>query len=232
MKKNLLIALLVVVAPFAYSQNIEILPTNTTASGSVDTNEVYIKLHIKNNSTAQTTLITKKLENNLTTGHQSYFCVGTYCYSPSTVIAPNPIVIEPGMEDESFKGYLKPLGNMGTSSVKYCFVDNTAIDSACITLTFNMGNLGVINNSHKAFIKIYPNPTAGDFNVIFNSENIYSGLKLVLFDISGKKIKEETQHTAEGMIKLNTENLTNGLYLVSLVADGTVIANEKLSVVR
>ena len=229
MKKILFIALFGLTAMLGYSQNIVLVNPTTEAGGDVDS-IVYIKLHILNNSGTQQTLTTKRVENNLAPDHKSYFCVGIICYGPGTSIAQDPIIIEPSMEDTSFKGYLNAYGSPGTSVVKYCFVNGDATDSTCITFTYNMGTTGIINNSHNVFIKAFPNPSSTEFSVLYNSEVSYSDLKLVLYDINGRKINEVSQGSTEGLMTMSTQNIANGLYVVSLVADGTVIANERLAV--
>ncbi len=55
----------------------------------------------------------------------------------------------------------------------------------------------------------------------------YKG-KLFIYDISGRIVKEAELNDGIYSIELNTSNLTNGLYLVSIQHDGVPLAQEKL----
>lgn len=82
----------------------------------------------------------------------------------------------------------------------------------------NSGNFttGIESINHSDYsIDIFPNPTENELNINFNTNNNIQ--KLVrIFDITGKLLLvEETISN----LKLNTSNLTKGLYIINITED-------------
>ncbi|HAT81332.1 MAG TPA: hypothetical protein DCS17_08120 [Flavobacterium sp.] len=74
-------------------------------------------------------------------------------------------------------------------------------------------NLGLETFSHK-FFKIYPNPSNGDFNIIFDDSN---GLNSVeIFSLLGQKVFEK-RNSQSSSISVN--NLQKGIYLIKVMKD-------------
>lgn len=68
-------------------------------------------------------------------------------------------------------------------------------------------SLGVDYNNLSE-VKLYPNPA----NAILNIQNSELITKLIIFDISGKKIKEHNENVSQ----INIENLANGIYILQV----------------
>ncbi|RKE98891.1 peptidoglycan DD-metalloendopeptidase family protein [Ichthyenterobacterium magnum] len=82
-----------------------------------------------------------------------------------------------------------------------------------ITHNFNVGTLSLDENDFSA-TSIYPNP----FKDIINIKTSSKVINVEIIDILGKKIRDITNDT-EGISTLNLENLSNGVYFLSLKND-------------
>ena len=69
-------------------------------------------------------------------------------------------------------------------------------------------------------IKIYPNPTKGDLNILIQNGEKDETYQYQLFDLSGRKLMEFT-YTGNGMVPLNLHSFNSGTYiLVVRTSDG------------
>ena len=82
-----------------------------------------------------------------------------------------------------------------------------------VTHTFNVGTLSIEDEDFSA-TSIYPNPFKDIINIKTNNKII----NVEVIDILGKKIRGITNDT-EGISTLNLENLSNGVYFLSLKND-------------
>jgi hypothetical protein len=76
------------------------------------------------------------------------------------------------------------------------------------------------------YFKLYPNPANQSVTVQFVTEEAYSAMQMMVYDITGKVII--TQTVKDNLETININNLTSGMYLVTMVADGKVIGKRKL----
>lgn len=76
---------------------------------------------------------------------------------------------------------------------------------------------GIEDNKYNSNISIYPNPVKE--NVIIEFTKSFDGVKVILFDLSGKEIQV---HTYSNIIKaeLNLDKVPSGLYFIQITADG------------
>lgn len=66
-------------------------------------------------------------------------------------------------------------------------------------------------------IYIYPNPTDGKFMIKFNQ--LYIHFKLEIYSVLGQKIVSEDDVTYDGKYNVDADNLTPGLYYISVIAN-------------
>jgi len=76
------------------------------------------------------------------------------------------------------------------------------------------------------FFKLYPNPTNQSVTVQFVTEDVSKGIQMIMYDITGKVVI--TQAVKDNLEIIIINNLTSGMYLVTMVADGKVIGKQKL----
>ncbi|WP_179007767.1 PQQ-dependent sugar dehydrogenase [Winogradskyella forsetii] len=77
-------------------------------------------------------------------------------------------------------------------------------------------------------ISIYPNPTKDILNINFGSTNgIDNSTKITIYDIQGKTIKR-VQHTGKIIQKVNTSQLSNGIYVLKINTENGIQSTHKL----
>jgi surface protein len=83
--------------------------------------------------------------------------------------------------------------------------------TATFNIDYNISASFSLNNSN---IKIYPNPSKENINLIF--EDYESDALLQIFDFSGKIVFEQ-EFSKPKQEKINIENLTNGIYTLRII---------------
>lgn len=99
--------------------------------------------------------------------------------------------------------------------------DGDCIDtSSCYTVS----DLGV-NDFNDLFVKIFPNPTNGEINIILNS--IHSQIDIEVYDLLGQIIMKESYENTK-VIHLNIDDAT-GVYVVSITTETGDTINVRVS---
>lgn len=103
-------------------------------------------------------------------------------------------------------------GGKSTNSIKK-WGDEININSA-----LNISNVIIIDN-----INLYPNPVKDVINLVYNLRH-KSNITINIIDYSGKIISSTLikSYTGNNNITLNTNDLTNGIYFVRIIADNTI----------
>ncbi|MBL0328443.1 MAG: T9SS type A sorting domain-containing protein [Bacteroidetes bacterium] len=96
---------------------------------------------------------------------------------------------------------------------------NTQPDTIFINST-----IGVSEISNEAQISIYPNPTAGSFN-IFTSEQIKDG-SIEIYNVVGELILSQKIINQQNTIDLTDQ--ATGLYFVKVISDGEIVGMKKV----
>lgn len=90
-------------------------------------------------------------------------------------------------------------------------------------------SVGVEENVSTTF-KMYPNPAHENVQIIYDADQFSQGLNIVLYNLTGQRIKTEIQSNANGRIQLSTQSLKNGVYLVNLTGENGFQHTSKLVV--
>jgi subtilisin-like proprotein convertase family protein len=77
-------------------------------------------------------------------------------------------------------------------------------------------------------VLIYPNPNRGDFNIVLNRD--IQDINVQLFDIQGREMFNKRYGVNSNILRVNSLNLSNGVYLVRINADGLIL--DKKLVIR
>jgi hypothetical protein len=111
------------------------------------------------------------------------------------------------IEGEIFKTYTS--GREGNYAV--IITDNNCIDtSSCFTIDFT----GLVLNSFKNNITLFPNPTEGHSTIYL--DKIYSNVVVIVSSIDGRIIQKENISDAQ---KINLKLInSSGVYLVSITS--------------
>ena len=85
-------------------------------------------------------------------------------------------------------------------------VDNVSIDE------------GVgINNLNTNKVRIFPNPSSGEFSIAIDKDLRKTLISLYIIDISGRQVKNLNLRNQNEQIKLNLSNLKKGIYFINLI---------------
>jgi len=185
---------------------------------------------VVNNNANSVYIRVARVTNNLIPHHSSYFC-WTACYSPTTSVSPDSILLAPGSSTSLFIGYVQPRGFEGTSSVTYCFFTSNPADSLFVTFNYTFLSTVGINEplSKPSISNAYPNPADGLTNLTYNL-NSAKEAKLILYNMLGTPVKEFRLSERQGGFILSTADLKSGIYFYSLIADGKSVSSRKLIV--
>ena len=128
------------------------------------------------------------------------------------------------------------LQTAGTSATQTCFYQDDALtwfyttETPKIRLNFlNSSGLNELTNT--AGLSVYPNPSASQANVSFSLKN-ETEVVISLTDLTGKTVFTNnlgTLTTGAHKTTINTDVLSNGVYMVNFVANG-VVSTQKLIV--
>ncbi len=68
-------------------------------------------------------------------------------------------------------------------------------------------------------LKVFPNPTSGDFTIDRPDQMAQGKIQIVLTDVYGRKMLEQ-EYTGKQSIKVSTSGLPSGIYLLSAFSNG------------
>jgi len=163
-------------------------------------------------------------------GTSNYFCWGTSCWPSSTYVSPIPSgvrTIPPGFGDSiNFVGYYDAFGNPARAIVKYCFYpQGNPADSSCLTMHYNDNSTGFTESKRKiGLTEFYPNPSKNATSIRYVADN---NSQLHIIGILGNTLKSFDLDYS-GLLEINTNDLSSGIYFGNLVIDNKVIVVKKL----
>ena len=79
--------------------------------------------------------------------------------------------------------------------------------------------LYIVENELRNNLKMYPNPTSGNFTIEIKEE--LTGSKVVVYNIIGQKVKDFTLEALQ-----TNQNLSKGIYLLEIAKEGTKITKK------
>jgi hypothetical protein len=80
-------------------------------------------------------------------------------------------------------------------------------------------------------LKVFPNPANDVVNLLFKAPDPDTRCRFVLEDNQGRRVLE-LNDIRNGMAEFSVNRLPGGMYFGRLIFDNTVIATEKITVVR
>jgi len=236
MKKIILSAVIAIFAiTVTFGQSLSINRRNVWVNGPSTTAFAhYDTITIKNISGSDKVIRVQRYVQTFLGGSENYFCWGATCYPPNANISNSPIdivTITPGDTNNTFKGYLDPVNNVGTCIIKYCFFDVTnQADSVCFTATYNAG----VVSTEETTVKVsnpYPNPSSDNVNFTYNISNINKA-SLKVYNMLGALVKTVNITDNTGKLAVNTSDLRPGLYLYDLQVNGKSYKTGKFTVIQ
>ncbi|MCA0133655.1 reprolysin-like metallopeptidase [Winogradskyella alexanderae] len=118
--------------------------------------------------------------------------------------------------------------NTDPDSFKFSVVGNDNAILGNQQFNFNVVPVLGVNEFNSNDIALYPNPNRGSFNIVLNKN--FEEINIQLFDIQGRIMFNRSFTSDTRALHVNSTNLSNGVYLVRLNADGLVL--EKKLVIK
>ena len=107
------------------------------------------------------------------------------------------------------------------------------IDTITDTVSLGITGLEAINDQKVFDLKVYPNPSMGTITIVVSQKlrNLFNS-KLIIYDITGRKVKIYTLDPKQNSLTIRTKEIGTGEFVVQLVADGVIVAREKIVIVK
>ncbi|MGB3948675.1 MAG: T9SS type A sorting domain-containing protein [Bacteroidia bacterium] len=240
MRKIMLFCILALVAANSYGQVVLLDDAHTIVTNSIidvdivsGTNSTE-EILVKNNGSVTDTLKVLRTILSVDANDQTQFCFGGLCYAFGTNLSSQSLIVNVGdtlgFADDGFHAIFNAGVACVTRMVHYRFYNvNNIADSAFVTFRYSCIT-GVDDNIDvKTFVSNpTPNPAYGSvsFNYAFNSSS--QKAKIVIHDMLGKTVKTIDLIEKEGTVKINTSDLTSGVYFYSYSVDNHAVVARKV----
>lgn len=177
-------------------------------------------LDVINNSNNSVDINVIRTKVTLNPNHEELFCWGLYCYLPNTDTSQFPTTLAPGATEITFKPEVTPHGFDGTDILHYRFYDvNNPSDSVAVTIEFYFNTTaGLVENANESYLKfnnMVNNFTVFNYKLPAGSANS----RIDIHNMLGSRINSIALSEKQGMKMVTTSDLSNGVYLVSLVVN-------------
>jgi hypothetical protein len=235
--------------PILATAQIKILETSSSTTNSdgevfdVSGNPASVEfvkyLYVVNEGNSDLVLKVRRTELDVQVGTENATC---WKVCPAAIAAGTEVVqisqfsetITPGDTNATFSAHHYLEGLDGCSMYLYEWVDasnlNTVYGSVTIKFLHNTStscNVGVEEDN--VSFEMYPNPADAEVNFTIDGAN--GELEYEVLNLLGQKEVSVQLGSASGsIVKVNTSNLSNGVYFVAVKSNGKVIKTEKLVV--
>ena len=193
--------------------------------------EVDIEIDVKNISYSTLGVQIKKRHLKIIPNTENYFCWET-CYAPYTFESVLAITIQGNETSDIYSAHYKPKGQLGNTIVAYTFFDElNSNDSASVIVEYRMDEASYIEENKElvqVFSKAYPNPCQQI--LYFKNQKINTNkYSLIVYDLSGTKVKEIDFLALESTIQVDMSDLNCGLYIYFIISENDYVSSGKFS---
>ncbi len=219
-------------ATFSQNSNFEFSNLQTNLWGNAN-DQMTGRAYIKNITSDTLHVKVKRNPVSVVSGSSNSFCWDV-CYTSITSESVHSVTMIPDSAYPNFYADFLPNGNVGLSSIKYCFFDeDVATDSICLIAYFNASATGIettILPEGNYISDAFPNPSNGTAQLIYSVKKDAGSSKLEIHNILGSLVKVVELKEKNGSVKLPLEDVGSGIYFCSLVVDNKTISTKKLVV--
>lgn len=188
---------------------------------------------VNTSSSAKTIKVRKTVIVQGDAGRTFYFCTDLNCYPPFVVLSNNVPMTAQGQF--GLITDFTPNAATGSSTVRYTVFDvNNPSDSIYFFLQYDVSPTSVNNLANvKASVSApMPNPASSTFTVNFNLGSSFGKgeAKMVVYNMLGAVVMNETITDIEGNVRMDVSTLENGVYFTSLEVAGKQVSTKRLVV--
>lgn len=234
MKKALLLACSLLLAPLLQAQSFEVKGVMDNHKGFIG-EQIKAPLIIKNTTQKNLVLLIRRADTQIGSTQKTLFCHNADCQESTS----NEITVrlEPGQTLENVAVGLEAGLVPGVSSVKYTILNRSnPIDYQEIDLQFSVEEKPSKNNIYSSrFITVqdlYPNPVSDFAHIEYQLLNDQVKAKLIIHNLLGSALSEYPLPYFENRVKIKTDEFTPGIYFYTLYLDNEGVMTRKLVVRR
>lgn len=234
MKKALLLALLISCIGAMQAQTLSFLYNGETVADG-DTlslqatarDEFEFAPAIRNNGTESRTCIIRCEKKNNTSTEIMSVCTGLLCKTGYTS-APFALQGETTYSEAHIDFLVPADAEMGLFKITVYDTLNTSESTSMFVKMYHNDHVGIAENSNNIALSVYPNPAVS--NVCISYSHVDRG-SLVLFSMTGKKVREISLNASEGSVSLDISALPSGIYMYG-IENGNGLSGLKKLVVK
>jgi hypothetical protein len=208
---------------FVFAQAYTILPSDSIVTYAPFNTLSHFTIQQKNNYSKTIVLSWQQIFLHIPNGWIANLCDNGHCYADFPISGTMDSVYN--MEYGLMAIGINPDTIKGTAIIKYAVWDvNTPTKKDTLTWIISASSLaGIVEIEHKNTINIFPNPVKNNLNII---SNLQTGFTYSINNLSGKEIL--TGHTTSNSISLSTENVSDGIYSISVSENKKIISTKKI----
>ncbi len=219
------------------SQMQDITNQKITVNGTVNDNYFKVDIFLQNTGEDPVDVYVRKIEAELIDGVINSFYWNGASFSELVFDLEYPLILagDQILRDTVFYTEFLTADVEGLSEVRYEFFSQTeSFDKVSVNILLNIENpTGFTDSDTRESIHLsnpQPNPARG-FTWINYAVPAHKGnAQIVLRNLLGKKVHSENLDINGNRIRINTHNLTNGIYIYSLIIDSQMIESKRLVV--
>jgi hypothetical protein len=195
---------------------------------------LYAHMSIKNISETDKYVKARKFEVSVVPGSENTFC-WVICWVNTVFTSPSGLTIEPDSTNHTFSGDYLSHGNSGVTIMRYTFFDdNNPNDSVYFYVEFNAGTLGTDDRTTEqiSVSNAYPNPANSYVSFDYDLPLSITNAAIRIHNLLGSVVKEMNITHNSGKITLDVNDLKDGFYFYSIVANNEIIDTRRLVIAR
>ena len=208
-----------------------------TVYGSPSASSIKGQVFLFNDSGSTVEVWARKTEEEVVPNTFNTFCWGDNCYENTVFESQGALTLAAGASSEAndFYGQYYPEGNSGTTIIEYEFFSrDESFETASVTVHYTADATSVFGpvSLQASISDPRPNPardfTFFDYQLPPDTRNA----RLIVRNLTGLVVMEVPLPPSGSRLRLETNDLSNGIFLYSFVVNDQVILTKKLVVSR
>lgn len=208
-----------------------------TVHGSPSTDFLKGQVFLHNDAEVALEIWARKIEQDVLPNTFNTFCWSDFCYDVSVFESQGALTIEAGATSVAadFYGQYFPEGLSGTTIVKYEFFSrNESFETVGVTVHYTADATSATGPVTRQTRISDPRPNPARDYTLFDYQlpPDLGSAKLIIRNLTGSVVKEISLDPAGSRLRLETNDLGNGIFLYSFMVNDQVILTKKLVVNR